>query len=163
MDSAAPWNYKTPAFSSRHWLSDPLRTLASSRINSQTSLALTISLQPLNPSFHQIIFVIGQPSLSWLSKSPFSFWAIRKHYLHGSSFWHYFHVSTKSQFYQLLICSVPPKALLCYWAKYFSHYFPSPYRRGIFIALARFPDCRTTHHCRYHSELRLIYRITLQL
>ena len=34
-----------------------------------------------NTNYLQIIFVIGQPSLSWLSKTPFSFWDIRRHFI----------------------------------------------------------------------------------
>jgi hypothetical protein len=54
-----------------YWLKGPCRTLASYKINFQTSLYLALFLQPLNTHFLQITFTIFQLSLSWLSNGPF--------------------------------------------------------------------------------------------
>ena len=110
-----------------------------------------------NTNFLHIIFVIVQPSLSWLSNSTFSFWVIRKHFLPSSSlFPHVLNIAILSA---LDWRGSFKGRFLLLWARY----FPSPCCTGLLIALAQFPDCRTTHHCRSHLELRLINKISLKL
>jgi len=58
-----------------HWRYGPCRTLASFRINFQTSLFLAM--------FRQTIFNIAQPSIPWPSNRYFYIWNILKQFVHS--------------------------------------------------------------------------------